>query len=89
MAKEEDRAAPRRAEQVCPACKQPVETVVKRRKVLGAYVPSWGPGPCHHDGCAARVAEGEGEGEGDDRAENATSHGKPSRSERLERLRHP
>lgn len=39
-------------ERVCPACGQPVGTVVKRRKTLGAYVPSWGPGPCHNPKCA-------------------------------------
>ncbi|MDQ8702176.1 hypothetical protein RCO28_06670 [Streptomyces sp. LHD-70] len=82
MAKEEDQAAPRRAEHVCPACKQPVETVVKRRKVLGAYVPSWGPGPCHHEGCTACVDQGGG---GDAKS---TSYGKPSRSERPDRLSH-
>ncbi|MFM9366816.1 hypothetical protein [Streptomyces sp. Da 82-17] len=84
MAKEEDRPAPRRAEHVCPVCKQPVETVVKRRKVLGAYVPSWGPGPCHHEGCPARVDES-------DEAEHAAhpEHWKSTRRERLGKLSHP
>ncbi|RFU84803.1 hypothetical protein DY218_20645 [Streptomyces triticagri] len=45
---------------VCPACKRPVETVVRRRKVLGAFVPVWGPGPCHNEQCHAYV-EGEPE----------------------------
>ncbi|MDI3408661.1 hypothetical protein [Streptomyces cavernicola] len=79
MAKGEDQVEPRRAEHVCPVCKQPVETVVKRRKVLGAYVPSWGPGPCHHEGCPARVDEGEAE----------KPAWKPSRGERLDRLNNP
>ncbi|MEU8571091.1 hypothetical protein AB0C51_22565 [Streptomyces pathocidini] len=36
----------------CPACHQPVEAVVKRRrKVLGAYVPVWEPGPCANPEC--------------------------------------
>lgn len=38
-------------EHVCPACGQPVETVVKRHKTLGAWVPVWGPGPCHNPEC--------------------------------------
>ncbi|ANP49370.1 hypothetical protein J2Z21_006196 [Streptomyces griseochromogenes] len=40
-------------EHVCPACGQPVETVVGRRKTLGAWVPVWGAGPCRNPGCAA------------------------------------
>ncbi|MEU0033843.1 hypothetical protein [Streptomyces sp. NPDC006333] len=40
-------------EHVCPACQQPVATVVRRRKTLGAFVPVWGPGPCHNPRCEA------------------------------------
>ncbi|NBE55958.1 hypothetical protein [Streptomyces boluensis] len=77
MATKEDRAEPRRrAEQLCPACKRPVETVVKRRKVLGAYVPSWGPGPCHRRGCAARV---------DEQDTGTQGRRQPSRSGRVDR----
>jgi len=39
---------------VCPVCGQPVETVVGRYKTLGAWVPKWGPGPCHNPDCASR-----------------------------------
>ncbi|MFF9767390.1 hypothetical protein ACF1GT_12365 [Streptomyces sp. NPDC014636] len=39
-------------EPVCPVCGQPVETVVKRHKTLGAWVPLWGPGPCRNPDCA-------------------------------------
>ncbi|WP_327353498.1 hypothetical protein [Streptomyces sp. NBC_01304] len=46
-------------ELVCPVCKRPVQTVVKRRKVLGAFVPVWGPGPCRHADCAAYVEDEE------------------------------
>ncbi|MDG4865248.1 hypothetical protein P8605_44590 [Streptomyces sp. T-3] len=46
-------------ELVCPVCKRPVQTVVKRRKVLGAFVPVWGPGPCRHADCAAHVEDEE------------------------------
>ncbi|MFF5445061.1 hypothetical protein [Streptomyces sp. NPDC012888] len=37
----------------CPACGRPVETVITRRKVLGAWVPAWGPGPCRNTDCPA------------------------------------
>ncbi|MEU6575398.1 hypothetical protein [Streptomyces sp. NPDC046805] len=40
-------------EHACPVCGQPVETVVRRHKTLGAWVPVWGPGPCHNTDCAA------------------------------------
>ncbi|MET7712016.1 hypothetical protein [Streptomyces sp. NPDC005407] len=35
----------------CPACGEPVGTVIKRHKTLGAFVPVWEPGPCHKPGC--------------------------------------
>lgn len=44
-------------EPVCPACGRPVGTAIKRRKVLGAFVPVWGPGPCHNPQCEACVDE--------------------------------
>jgi hypothetical protein len=40
-------------EYVCPVCKQPVETVVRRHKTLGIFVPVWGPGPCQNPKCSA------------------------------------
>lgn len=42
-------------EYVCPACRQPVTTVVRRHKTLGAFVPVWGPGPCRNPKCEAYV----------------------------------
>ncbi len=42
-------------EQVCPVCGQPVATVVRRHKTLGAWVPVWSPGPCRNHECAAYV----------------------------------
>ncbi|MEW2298728.1 hypothetical protein AB0958_01895 [Streptomyces sp. NPDC006655] len=39
-------------EQVCPACGQAVESVVRRHKTLGAWVPVWGPGACRNPECA-------------------------------------
>ncbi|MDC2945458.1 hypothetical protein [Streptomyces heilongjiangensis] len=47
-------------EHVCPACGQPVATIVRRHKTLGAFVPVWGPGPCRNPKCDAyadRTAE--------------------------------
>ncbi|MCJ1678093.1 hypothetical protein MTF65_12195 [Streptomyces sp. APSN-46.1] len=35
----------------CPACGSPVETLVRRRKSLGIFVPEWVPGPCHNPEC--------------------------------------
>ncbi|MEU0966659.1 hypothetical protein ABZ357_15040 [Streptomyces sp. NPDC005917] len=39
-------------DQVCPVCGQPVVSVVRRHKTLGAWVPVWGPGPCRNPHCA-------------------------------------
>jgi len=56
-------------EHVCPVCGRPVDTVVRRHKTLGAWVPVWGPGPCHDPDCPSRTphddaATGPGDGEG-------------------------
>nr|WP_320778900.1 hypothetical protein [Streptomyces sp. CRN 30] len=40
-------------EHVCPVCGQPVRTVLRRRKTLGAWVPAWRPGPCLDPRCTA------------------------------------
>ncbi|MGW3496425.1 hypothetical protein [Streptomyces sp. NPDC001020] len=47
-----------REERVCPSCGQPVATVVRRHKTLGAFVPVWGPGPCRNPACPEYVAQG-------------------------------
>ncbi|MCP3821767.1 hypothetical protein NLX86_27845 [Streptomyces sp. A3M-1-3] len=52
-----ERETGQQAGHVCPACKQPVETVIKRRKILGAFVPVWGPGPCKNPDCPAHTEE--------------------------------
>ncbi|WNZ14852.1 hypothetical protein [Streptomyces sp. 11x1] len=44
-------------EHVCPVCGQPVATVVRRHKTLGAWVPVWGPGPCRNHECTVYVDE--------------------------------
>ncbi|WP_345580094.1 hypothetical protein [Streptomyces prasinosporus] len=41
---------------VCPTCGQTVETVVRRHKTLGAWVPVWTHGPCHNPECEDYVA---------------------------------
>ncbi|MEV5435403.1 hypothetical protein AB0K80_05130 [Streptomyces sp. NPDC052682] len=48
-------------EHVCPVCGQPVETVVRRHKTLGAWVPVWVSGPCRNPECKA-YAEQDAEG---------------------------
>ncbi|NBM15625.1 hypothetical protein [Streptomyces sp. GC420] len=58
MASGTGRTARSTEQHVCPECKQPVETAVKRRKILGAWVPVWGPGPCHNPRCKAYVPAG-------------------------------
>lgn len=51
-------------ESVCPVCEQSVDTVVRRHKTLGVFVPVWGPGPCHNPGCARHEVGEESEGPG-------------------------
>ncbi|MEU9058031.1 hypothetical protein AB0D13_03785 [Streptomyces sp. NPDC048430] len=52
-----ERQTHRQAEYVCPACKQPVETVLARHKTLGIFVPHWGAGPCRNPECHRHEAE--------------------------------
>ncbi|GGO33847.1 hypothetical protein GCM10012286_01950 [Streptomyces lasiicapitis] len=52
------RSGPRpQSEPTCEHCGRPVGTAIKRRKVLGAYVPVWGPAPCRNPECDACVAD--------------------------------
>ncbi|MCF1648952.1 MULTISPECIES: LITAF-like zinc ribbon domain-containing protein [Streptomyces] len=44
-------------EHVCPSCGQPVETVVRRHKTLGTWVPRWVAGPCGNPECGAYDAD--------------------------------
>ncbi|WP_258565055.1 hypothetical protein [Streptomyces sp. WELS2] len=64
-------------ESVCPVCGQPVETVVKRHKTLGAWVPVWGRGPCRNPDCAAYTGS---DGPESDRPANAGT-GRPTAPE--------
>ncbi len=47
-----------REQRFCPACGQSVQSVVRRHKTLGAWVPRWVAGPCHNPKCEAYVEEG-------------------------------
>lgn len=48
-----ERVAPQAGheQRTCPACGGPVDTVVRRRKSLGVFVPVWGLGPCRNPDC--------------------------------------
>ncbi|MCF3124897.1 hypothetical protein IPZ68_35145 [Streptomyces arenae] len=46
-----------RDEPVCGSCGRPVGTAIRRRKVLGVFVPEWRPGPCRNEQCALYVTE--------------------------------
>ncbi|MFD5591830.1 hypothetical protein [Streptomyces griseorubiginosus] len=69
-------------ERVCPVCGQPVETVVRRHKTLGAWVPVWTGGPCHNPECPARADQaadrGEGRGESPGEDHGGAPAGNPS-----------
>ncbi|MFE2145779.1 hypothetical protein ACFXA3_29295 [Streptomyces sp. NPDC059456] len=41
----------------CPVCGRPVDTVIRRRKALGIFIPEWVPGPCRNPDCAEYVPE--------------------------------
>ncbi|MFD4245255.1 hypothetical protein ACFWP3_27260 [Streptomyces sp. NPDC058525] len=47
-------------QRTCPACGSPVETVVRRRKSLGVFVPEWAAGPCRNRDCHAVRGSGKG-----------------------------
>ncbi|MGP3924888.1 hypothetical protein [Streptomyces sp. 8N616] len=56
----------------CPVCKQQVPAVAtKRRKVFGAYVPVWEPGPCENPDCPLN-AEPPSPGSDDEREDDVT-----------------
>nr|WSX49841.1 hypothetical protein OG409_13325 [Streptomyces sp. NBC_00974] len=45
-------------QRTCPACGSPVDTLVRRRKALGIFIPEWVPGSCRNPDCAAYVPSG-------------------------------
>jgi hypothetical protein len=56
----------------CPACGQPVDTVVRRHKTLGAWVPVWVPGPCRNPKCEAYVDKATEEAAADEKHRHRT-----------------
>jgi hypothetical protein len=52
-----ERKTKQRTGTVCPVCKQPVDTVLERRKTLGIFVPVWKPGPCRNPDCVRSEAK--------------------------------
>ncbi|MFI6810377.1 hypothetical protein ACIBO6_36225 [Streptomyces luteogriseus] len=64
---------------VCPACGQPVETVVRRHKTLGTWVPLWVAGPCRNPECRAYDPE-------DDTGGTSTGTGEDTRPPKGDRL---
>ncbi|MFF8194076.1 hypothetical protein ACF05L_25195 [Streptomyces bobili] len=62
-----------REKHVCPVCGQTVDTVVRRHKTLGAWVPRWVAGPCHNPDCEAYVVPG-GEPHGHTERSRDTEH---------------
>jgi hypothetical protein len=49
-----------------------VETVVRRYKTLGAWVPRWVAGPCHNPECEAYVPGGQAGKAGEEPGETAS-----------------
>lgn len=70
---------------MCEACGGPVGTAIRRRKVLGVFVPIWGPGPCRNAQCEACVTDEDGEHPGD----HADSRGRATGRHRRPRHRKP
>ncbi|MFF6907331.1 hypothetical protein ACFY9Q_15450 [Streptomyces sp. NPDC012389] len=46
-----------RAAFMCPTCKNPVRSEIRRHKTLGIFVPVWRPGPCENPDCGEHAAE--------------------------------
>ncbi|MET8749533.1 hypothetical protein ACFXPI_36350 [Streptomyces sp. NPDC059104] len=42
----------------CQACGHAVDTLLRRRKSLGIFVPEWSPGPCRNPDCTRYAAGG-------------------------------
>ncbi|MFE3324772.1 hypothetical protein [Streptomyces sp. NPDC059176] len=59
---------------VCPFCGRPVGSMIRRRKVLGVFVPQWTAAPCRDPRCA----------QGGDRASGARESERMQRPERAD-----
>ncbi|MEU2282755.1 hypothetical protein ABZ614_12605 [Streptomyces sp. NPDC013178] len=73
-----------REQHVCPDCGQSVDTVVRRHKTLGAWVPRWVAGPCHNPECEAYVEAGVEQHGHSEHHGHAEHHGRPEQPERPE-----
>ncbi|MFD3501042.1 hypothetical protein ACFWWT_31875 [Streptomyces sp. NPDC058676] len=62
----------------CPACGQPVDTVVRRHKTLGAWVPVWVSGPCRNPKCEAYVDKAADEAAADEKHKHRTPATNPA-----------
>ncbi|MFE7648631.1 hypothetical protein [Streptomyces phaeoluteigriseus] len=84
-----------REKHVCPACGQSVDTVVRRHRTPGAWVPRWAAGPCHNPDCEAYVEPGSEQHGHTEHAEHAEGteypgqHGRASEAESPERADEP
>ena len=65
-----------REKHVCHVCGQTLDTVVRRHKTLGAWVPRWVAGPCHNPDCEAYVEPGGDQHGHTEHAEHAEQHGR-------------
>ncbi|MCF4140294.1 hypothetical protein L1856_30800 [Streptomyces sp. Tue 6430] len=67
-----------REKHVCPECGQTVDTVVRRHKTLGAWVPRWTAGPCHNPDCASFLEPGTAQHGHPESPEHADEPGTPA-----------
>ncbi|KOG38158.1 hypothetical protein [Streptomyces resistomycificus] len=58
----------------CPDCGQSVDTVVRRHKTLGAWVPVWVAGPCRNPKCEAYVGRATQAADADGRHRTQATH---------------
>ncbi|WP_328873777.1 hypothetical protein OHT76_28930 [Streptomyces sp. NBC_00287] len=76
-------------EHACPVCGQSVETVVRRHKTLGAWVPRWVAGPCRNPKCEAFVPEGAEEDPREPHPHHHRRHAHHEQTEQPERREEP
>ncbi|MGV9554496.1 hypothetical protein [Streptomyces sp. NPDC003401] len=70
-----------REKHVCPDCGQTVDTVVRRHKTLGTWVPRWVAGPCHNSDCGSFLEPGTAQ---HGHSESVEQHGGPAPRERAD-----
>lgn len=67
-----------REKHVCPDCGQTVDTVIRRHKTLGTWVPRWVAGPCHNPDCESFLEPGAAQ---HGHSEPAERHDRPASAE--------